>query len=163
MGSRTVSPCYAICAVLGEPRHKRQIYWTRWLRTMELALLHNRMVKQSTIPHLIPVIINFHLWPTTLLIRHRRRMVDHEARLAINCKRIIPQNKGESLEPMQNWQPDPPRGYQFVEGSVDNNNRVPFDFAIGLDFLDDRDSQMLQMLLDRVSVPPFSTGPTCSA
>jgi hypothetical protein len=66
------------------------------------------------------------------------------------------------IDPTQTWQPDLSQGHQFSEGSIDNN-QVPFDFPAGLDFLDDHDSRMLQMLLDRVSVPhaqiyPFQPG-----
>lgn len=70
--------------------------------------------------------------------------------------------QGGLIDPAQTWQSDPYQGYYSQEGSLDNT-QVPFDFAAGLGFLDDQDSQMLQMLLDRVSVPhaqiyPFQPG-----
>ncbi|KAH8085657.1 fungal-specific transcription factor domain-containing protein, partial [Filobasidium floriforme] len=70
--------------------------------------------------------------------------------------------QGGLVDPTQTGQSAPYTGYSSQEGSLDNT-QVPFDFAAGLDFLDDQDSQMLQMLLDRVSVPhaqiyPFQPG-----
>lgn len=70
--------------------------------------------------------------------------------------------QGGLVDPTQTGQSDPYQESSFQEGSLDNT-QLPFDFTTGLDFLDDHDSQMLQMLLDRVSVPhaqiyPFQPG-----
>ena len=63
------------------------------------------------------------------------------------------------------WNADPLQQYSVPEGIAENDQlqQLQFDFSPGLGYLDDNDSQMLQMLLDRVSVPhaqiyPFQPG-----
>jgi hypothetical protein len=73
-----------------------------------------------------------------------------------------PIEQGGLVDPTQTGQSALYQECYFQEGSLDNT-QLPFDFTAGLDFLDDQDSQMLQMLLDRVSVPhaqiyPFQPG-----